>query len=205
VSDALSKKQRAILEFFFAKLRVRSQKNLKYWSMISPFAAHSIGHIKNPPNHPLHGSCCSTLTLWKTLNQLFDSTFAARINTISNQYTVSIAFDNWQQMITKKWQTNGCSSIYLKGVASFLKKDKAVSIPVGSVLKSPSGALFRVTSTKYIDAFLIVVGGELIINNQIIDQPVGIVEPVIVEPITVEPVIDEQRVIDIERMTATLL
>jgi hypothetical protein len=87
-----------------------------------------------------------------------------------------------------------------------LKKDKAVLIPVGSVLKSPSGALFRVTSSKYIDAFLIVVGGELIINNPAIDQPVGIVEPVIVEPVTVEPVIEEQRVIDIERMTsATLL
>jgi hypothetical protein len=94
VSDALSKKQRAILEFFIAKLRVRSKKNLKYWLMISPFAAHSIGHIKNPPNHLLHGSGSSSLTLWKTLNQLFDSTFAAQINTISNQYTVSIAFDN---------------------------------------------------------------------------------------------------------------
>ncbi len=45
---------------------------------------------------------------------------------------------------------------------------------MGSVLKSPSGALFRVTSRKYIDAFLIVVGGELIINNPEIDQPVGI-------------------------------
>ena len=76
MADALSTKQRAILEFFIANLRVRSQK---------------------------------THRLWKTLNQLFDSTLAARNNTISNQYTVNMAFDNWQQMITKKWQTNGCS------------------------------------------------------------------------------------------------
>jgi hypothetical protein len=59
MSDALSTKQRAILEFFIAKLWVRSQKNLKYWVMVSPLAAHSTGHIKNPPNHPLHGSDCT--------------------------------------------------------------------------------------------------------------------------------------------------
>ena len=53
MSDALSTKQRTILKFFIAKLRVRSQKNLKYWAMVSPLAAHSTGHIKNPPNHPL--------------------------------------------------------------------------------------------------------------------------------------------------------
>ena len=46
----------------------------------------------------------------------------------------------------------------------------------------------------------------MIINNPVIDQPVGIDEPVIVKPVIVEPVIDEQRAINIERMTsATLL
>jgi hypothetical protein len=73
MSDALSTKQHTILNFFVATLWVRSQKNLKYWAMVSPLAAHSTGQIKNPPNHPLHGSGCSTHTLWKTLNQLFDS------------------------------------------------------------------------------------------------------------------------------------
>ena len=112
--DNLMRKQCAVLDFFIAKLRLRIQKQLKYWAMVAPLAAHSRGHMKNPPNHPLHGGGCGLHTLWNTLNDLFDNTFAAQNKTISNQYTVSMAFDNWQQMITKKWQSNGCSSIYLK-------------------------------------------------------------------------------------------
>ena len=48
-------------------------------------------------------------------------------------------FDNWQQMIKKTWQTNGCSGNYLKGVALFIKKDKAIVIPTGSVIQSKWG------------------------------------------------------------------
>ena len=163
--DSLTTKQCAVLEFFIAKLRLRSQKQLKYWAMVPPLATHSRGHMKNPTNHPLHGAGCDNRTLWNTLNDLFDSTFDARNDTISRQFTVSMAFDNWQQMITKKWQSNGCSSLYLKGVASFLKKDKVVLIPVGSVLKSPSGCLFRVTSSQFIDAYLTVIRGGPVINE----------------------------------------
>jgi hypothetical protein len=115
--DNLTTKQRAVLESFIAKLQLRSQKQLKHWAMVAPLAMHSRGHMKNPPNRPLHGAGCGLQMLWNTLNDLFDSTFAARNNTSSSQYTVSMAFDNWQKMINKKWQSNVCSSIYLKGVA----------------------------------------------------------------------------------------
>ena len=52
-----------------------------------------------------------------------------------------------------------------EGCCLFKKKDKAVLIPVGSVLKSPSGSLFRVTLSRFIDAFLTVIKGESVING----------------------------------------
>jgi hypothetical protein len=75
-----------------------------------------------------------------------------------------MAFNNWQQMLKKTWQTNGFSGTYLKGVASFIKKEKAIMINIGSVLWSPLGVLFKTTSFCFLDANLTVVGGELLIN-----------------------------------------
>jgi hypothetical protein len=53
--DKLTKHQRAILEFFVAKMRLRSQKKMKRWALISPLTSYSCGHMCNPPSHPLHG------------------------------------------------------------------------------------------------------------------------------------------------------
>ncbi len=92
------------------------------------------------------------------LSTMIDRTSDARHATICKQVTVSMAFDNWQQMIKKTWQTNGCSGNYLKGVASFIKKDKAIVIPTGSVLQSPSGILFKTTSCRLLEL------GELVTN-----------------------------------------
>ncbi len=134
----LTKCQHAVLEFFVVQLRLQSWKKMKYWAMIPPLAGHSRGHMTKPTHHPLHGAGCSTSTLWNMLNELFDSTIIARTNVVINQFTVSMAFDNWQQMIRKVWQTCASSSNYLKGVASSLKKDKAILLHVRSMLKSPS-------------------------------------------------------------------
>ncbi len=89
------------------------------------------------------------LTVWDTLNDMVDSSAGARADVISNQFNISMAFDNWQQMIQKKWQTQGLSSNYLNGVAAFVKKDNAILLPIGSVLKSPSGFLFHIVSYNY--------------------------------------------------------
>jgi hypothetical protein len=53
---------------------------------------------------------------------MFDSTAVARADVFSNQFTISMAFDNSQQMVQKIWQTQGSSSNYLKGVAAYVKK-----------------------------------------------------------------------------------
>jgi hypothetical protein len=62
-SDKLTKHQRAILEFFIAKMRFRSQKKMKHWVLISPVASYSHGHIANPPSHRLHDAGCCMRTV----------------------------------------------------------------------------------------------------------------------------------------------
>jgi hypothetical protein len=64
-----------------------------------------------------------------------------------NQYTVSLAFDNWQPRIKKVWQTMGLSANYLNGVAAFIKKDKATLLPFGLIITSPSSIRFQITSS----------------------------------------------------------
>ena len=68
----LTKRQRAVLEFFIAQIRLRSQRTMRHWAMIPPLANFSRGHLKHP-YHPLHGSGCSVVTLWGYLNDLFQS------------------------------------------------------------------------------------------------------------------------------------
>ena len=115
---------------------------MKYWAMVPTLGTHSRGYMKTLPNHPLHGVGCTMATLWSTLNEMYDSCTPGRMDVIKNQYTMSVVFDNWQQMIQKIWQTSGRSSNYLKGVAMLAKKDKAILLPVGTILKSPLGLLF---------------------------------------------------------------
>ncbi len=150
---------------FNAKIQVRSQKTMKYWAMIPPLASHSRGHMHNPPCHPLHGAGCSSKTLWKTLNHLFDSVAAAQIDLLIFQYTVSIAFDNWQQMIKKVWQTHGSLSNYSNGVAAFIKNDKAILLPVRLIIRPPLGVQFCSTSRQFLDAYGIIICGDFLHHN----------------------------------------
>jgi hypothetical protein len=67
----LSHRERAVLEFFLAKIRVHSQRKLRYWAMVPPLSSHSCGHnSRNPSSHPLHGAGCLATPLWTTLNEL---------------------------------------------------------------------------------------------------------------------------------------
>ncbi len=122
--ELLTKHQRACLEFFLAKLRLRSQKRMQYWAMIPPLGNHSRGYSRTPPTHPLHGLGCGMTTLWKHLNHVYVETTPARNNVIFNQMTQSVVLDNWQQVYQKKWQSDGSSAICLKGVAALTKKDE---------------------------------------------------------------------------------
>jgi hypothetical protein len=164
--ELLTKRERAILEFFIAKLRLRSRKKMRFWAMIPPLANNSMGHNKLPPDHPLHGSGCSLEVVWRRLNELFESTIQAHFDLITSQQTISMAFDNWQVSIGKMWQSYGCSNTFLRGVASFMKKNKAVLLPVGCLVRSPSGAIFAVTSSKFLDCDSVIVSGRVVGGRQ---------------------------------------
>jgi hypothetical protein len=138
LEEDLHKRKRAILELFIASFRLRSQKQLKWWAIVPPIAAYSRGHVPNPPNHPLHGAGCQDITLWSSLDKLYESTTEARSDLMTHQYTVSLAFDNWQQQSSKTWQTRGLSAVFLNGVAIIIKKDKAILLPLRSIIRSPS-------------------------------------------------------------------
>ena len=64
--DQLSKRQQMILGFFIAKLRLRSQKNMKHWLMVFPLSCHSYGNVSSA-THTLHMAlvvlvtCCGSL------------------------------------------------------------------------------------------------------------------------------------------------
>jgi hypothetical protein len=103
--------------------------------------------------------------MWGYLNDLFHSTAHSRRALLGNQYTNSVVFDNFQLMIQKKWQMCGSSSNYLKGVVSIVKKDKAILLLPGSVLRSPSGDRFRVRSARFVNEYLTIIEGEKIITR----------------------------------------
>jgi hypothetical protein len=54
------------------------------------------------------------------------------------------------------------SSNYLHGVASFIKKDKAICLPIGLVLCFPSGISFWVVSCTFENPYSVKVCADLI-------------------------------------------
>ena len=81
---------------------------------------------------------------------------------LSNQLTITCVFDNWQRLIQKLWQDMGKSSIFQRGTAFFFKQDKSFILPVGTIMRSPSGLMFRVVSCIAIDIYTSMVHGELV-------------------------------------------
>jgi hypothetical protein len=70
--------------------------------MVPPLGSHSHEHYsRNPSSHPLHGAGCLATPLWTTLNEIYETTIPACADLISNQKTISMAFDNWQIKIIK--------------------------------------------------------------------------------------------------------
>ena len=129
--------ERAVLEFFIAKIRICSRRKLRYWAIVPPLGSHSHGHLRNASSHQLHRAGCLPTLIWRTLDETYEITILTCADLISNQPTISMAFHDWQMNI-KIWQTCGSSSKHLRGIASFIKKDKAICLPVGSVLCSSS-------------------------------------------------------------------
>jgi len=119
----------------------------------------------------LCGSQCTIKTAWKKLDDIFEECCTpVLMNRIKQQFTCSAAFDNWQRSITKMWQGGGKASVFQRGTAFFIKQDKAFLLPVGTIMQSPHGVLFMVTSCISETIYTCVITGDLLPSDYAIPE-----------------------------------
>ena len=138
-ASLLHRREEACLEYFLALICLRCQKQLPYWSMLSPLAHHCKGCLQPGTKNPLIGVGCNIKTAWHKLDKISKECTPARMALIKRQLTITLVFDNWQQMIQNLWQDIGKSSVYQRGTAFFVKQDKAFYLPCGTVMVSATG------------------------------------------------------------------
>jgi len=117
----------------------------------------------------LSTATCDLRTAWSSCNKLYEKSMPGRKDMIRQLATSSACGDNWQVKIGKDFQ-DGKSGIMQRGTAFLMKKNKCMTIPVGTVMSSPSGLCFAVTETDRINAYIIVVKGALFLNQHIEDS-----------------------------------
>ena len=62
--ELLHNRERAILEYFLAMIRLKNQKKLKYWSMLSPLGHHCKGFMQPGTKSHLNSASCTLRTAW---------------------------------------------------------------------------------------------------------------------------------------------
>jgi hypothetical protein len=159
--EPIELRERCILEYFIALLRVKSQRQLRYWAMLVPLAFHSKGFMQPGKKSYTNAHHCTLKTAWHNLGKLFKACAAERLYCILNESTVSGAFDNWQCSVAKTYQQAGKSSIFQRATAMFLKKNKSFEIPIGSKMTSPSGVEFRVVTCDKVDNYGFLITGSV--------------------------------------------
>ena len=158
----IHRKEKACLEYFLGLIRLRSQKQLPHWSMISPLAHHCKSYLQLGTKNPLVGVGCNIKTAWNKLDGIFERCTPARMALIKNQLTITCVFDNWQRLINKLWQDMGKSGVFHRGTAYFVKQDKAFALPHGTMMTSPAGFKFWVLSCVTIDIYSYIIFGALV-------------------------------------------
>lgn len=90
----LTTKQRAILDVFMMLVRIRSQKKLPYWSMVSPLGKFAIGdHHTGARKGTLDVGSCLLETAFERLDALYEETEQARIDLMCEQRTSQGSMD----------------------------------------------------------------------------------------------------------------
>ena len=94
---------------------------LCYWYMLSPLGNFSQGYQIPEQKSHLNAVSCTLRMAWNNLDTLFEEYAAKRIACIRSQYTMSGAFDNWQETIPKGYQGKGKASLLHRGTATLTK------------------------------------------------------------------------------------
>jgi hypothetical protein len=112
--ECLNNKERCVLEYFIALICVKSQKLLRYWSMLIPLAYHSCGFQQPGKKTHLNAHTSTLKTVWANLGKLYDECEMDRMAVIGSHHSVSGAFDNWQYSAEKNYQSGGINQAFSK-------------------------------------------------------------------------------------------
>ena len=157
--------ERLVLFQFLCNIRFQCQRKLRYWAIVEPLAFYYKGQME-PPKRRCKGTFSSIVTCWKILNKLHSSANQTMQESIRTQPTMTYSLDNYQKTIRKKFQSDGKSANMHNGTVFIAQQDRCYKIPLGSLVRSPSGVLFRVSESRRIDLYSCIVIGKLLFPNQ---------------------------------------
>lgn len=163
--DELHRKHRMMLYIFYCLLRTKCKYHLLHWAQIEPMGLYYKG-LQQPASQSMSGTFTSTLaTCWKYQRKLYDKGLKTFNDKLEGEMRCSGAFDNYNEIYSKKTQTAGKSAIMHIGTVCFLKQDLPFPIPVGTIMISPSGVKARVVQCTYFDDTKYIISGEVLGTN----------------------------------------
>lgn len=113
--------------------------------MLTPLGFASKGFKQPGSKTHLNASASTLKTAYVHCNNLLSETAAERLALVKDEKTVTGTFDNYQLAQEKKYQGDSKSGIMHRGTAYIFKRDKALVLPVGTVLQSQNNIRYVVT------------------------------------------------------------
>lgn len=159
--DELETKERAVLHLFLSALKLKSQRCMMIWSSVQPMADYASGNRQNATK-AIASSSCTLKTAWNNLDIISQRCQPRLKDAVRSQQTIGCTYDNHQEVISKKVQTDGKSAVAIRGTSMFLTKHKAFALPIDSIMVSPHGVKFKVTSCTVQDPYTVVIKGTLL-------------------------------------------
>jgi hypothetical protein len=153
------KKRITIFHHFLGMLRSRSQKALRYWSIVVPLATWGKGGIKSMKNHTSTGASCTLKSALNILNKIYNDSREASRECIKSEQTLSVCFDNYQHSFQKSIQSFGKSSIFHQCTSFIAKMNATPDVINGTLISSPLGRVYRIVSCVRINCYRVVLGG----------------------------------------------
>ena len=147
-------------------IRAKSNRLLKHYAMIEPFAYFSKGY-QQPGRRCLSGSLSSTLrTSMKRIKTIYDRCLPTFNDTLSGTMRCHGAFDNHQQILPKKNPGYGKSAVCHVGTSSYLKEDRPYILPRNTRMVSPRETCFEVMHCAVQSDTRLLVRGHMLSNHK---------------------------------------
>ena len=163
--EELHHKERIIVFLCLGMIRAKSNRLLRHYAMIEPFAYFSKGY-QQPGRRCLSGSLSSTLkTSMKRIKTIYDRCLPTFNDQLSGTKRCHGAFDNHQQILPKKNPGDGKSAVCHVGTSSYLKEDRPYMLPHKTKMISPLETRFNVVYCAVQSDARLLVRGQQISNH----------------------------------------